>query len=296
MRKTILSTFLTLSLAAAGHAQRYEIGATIGASNLVGDIGPSNYLLPYLSGGADGSSAGMPVSGTAFFRFNFNPHQTIRLDVGYGHISFDDLNAKEDYRRARRYWGKNDFINTELKFEYQFFPVNNEQQGMLSPYIFAGIGGLIADNPQIALYNDFVRDADGNPVFPGYSEDFTTKAVYGTVSKFAGYIPFGVGLKYKFNYNWSLNAEVVFRPTFTDELDYSTVSEKNFKTTYNTDILDPATGKSILESEPFKTIAEQRKNEFIRNRKMGNLESKDWINSLSLGVSYSFGRPPCYCD
>lgn len=29
---------------------------------------------------------------------------------------------------------------------------------------------------------------------------------------------------------------------------------------------------------------------------LGNLNSKDWMNSLSLGLSYSFGRPPCYCQ
>ena len=29
---------------------------------------------------------------------------------------------------------------------------------------------------------------------------------------------------------------------------------------------------------------------------IGNMNSKDWMNSLSLGLSYSFGRPPCYCQ
>ncbi len=29
---------------------------------------------------------------------------------------------------------------------------------------------------------------------------------------------------------------------------------------------------------------------------LGNLNSKDWMNSMSLGLSYSFGGPPCYCQ
>ncbi|MFX4347614.1 DUF6089 family protein [Acinetobacter baumannii] len=29
---------------------------------------------------------------------------------------------------------------------------------------------------------------------------------------------------------------------------------------------------------------------------MGDQKSKDWMNTVSLGLTYSFGRPPCYCD
>ncbi|MGZ5211062.1 MAG: DUF6089 family protein [Kaistella sp.] len=25
------------------------------------------------------------------------------------------------------------------------------------------------------------------------------------------------------------------------------------------------------------------------------MNSKDWVNTISLGLTYSFGRPPCYC-
>ena len=73
-------------------------------------------------------------------------------------------------------------------------------------------------------------------------------------NKFGFAIPFGAGLKYKFNYNWALFGEFMFRATNSDTLDYSDE--------YN----------------------------------LGNLNSKDWMNSMSLGLSYSFGRPPCYCQ
>lgn len=29
---------------------------------------------------------------------------------------------------------------------------------------------------------------------------------------------------------------------------------------------------------------------------MGNPNSNDWVNAVTLGLSYSFGRPPCYCE
>ncbi len=108
-------------------------------------------------------------------------------------------------------------------FDYNFLPVNEEQKSMLSPYIFGGISGLM-----------FNTTLEGN--------------------KFGFAIPFGAGLKYKFNYNWALFGEFMFRATNSDTLDYSDE--------YN----------------------------------LGNLNSKDWMNSMSLGLSYSFGRPPCYCQ
>lgn len=278
-------------------AQKYEIGGKIGVVNLVGDIGSSNYLLSQYGGLSDNAKKlGLPLAGGAFFRMNFNPHQTLRLDVGYGHLQFDDLNAKEDYRKKRSFWGSNDFYEGAIIGEYQFFPVNNEQQTMLSPYIFAGIGGMIADHARLGLQHDFVRDADGRAIMPSFSEDFVTTSTYSTITKFTGFVPFGVGLKYKFNYNWALNAEVMFRAVFTDGLDFNTFDEKDFQVKYNADIIDPGTGISLLESQPYKSIAEERKNAFIKDRKVGNLESKDWVNTLSIGLSYSFGRPPCYCD
>ena len=48
-------------------------------------------------------------------------------------------------------------------------------------------------------------------------------------------------------------------------------------------------GKTKLASNNFTE-------EFLKNRQIGNINSKDWLNSISIGLSYSFGRPPCYCD
>ena len=109
-------------------------------------------------------------------------------------------------------------------------------------------------------------------------------------------VPFGVGIKYKFNYNWSLFGEVMFRPTFSDTIDYSVIDKSDVKVTYNKDILMPGTTKSLLQDEQFKPEVERRTEEFLKNRQIGNINSKDWLNSISIGLSYSFGRPPCYCD
>jgi len=126
MNKKLLFSILALVLTIADmDAQRHELGVRVGHSNLVGDIGRTNYILqmPF----RDVSTFGLPVYGGLLYRMNFNPHQTLRFDLGYNHIQFADGAAKEEYRYNRKMWGTNDIYEASAIFEYNFFPVNNEQ-------------------------------------------------------------------------------------------------------------------------------------------------------------------------
>jgi hypothetical protein len=277
-------------------AQRNELGVRLGMSNLVGDIGRTNYILQKPLDLSKASDWGVPFYGGILYRFNFNPHQTVRLDLGYNQIQFSDKVAKEEYRKNRNAFGKNDVYEASLMFEYNFFPVNNEQKGMVSPYIFGGVGALMFDAPKATLVNDFRRDADGVAQAPINELDFTTTPVYTTGKKTTMHIPFGVGLKYKFNYNWAIFAEATFRYTMTDQLDHSKILSKDVVSTYNGDILSPLTGGSLLETDAYYVVSKEREAKFLGERNIGDLRSKDWMNTVSLGLTYSFGRPPCYCD
>ena len=205
------------------HAQRHEIGIQLGTSNLTGDIGKTKYINPFPNSLNNLANEGIPFYGAIMYRMNFNPYQSVRFRLAYNHIQFNDKYAQELYRASRGLYGTNSVYEASAIFDYNFLPVNEEQKSMLSPYIFGGISGLM-----------FNTTLEGN--------------------KFGFAIPFGAGLKYKFNYNWALFGEFMFRATNSDTLDYSDE--------YN----------------------------------LGNLNSKDWMNSMSLGLSYSFGRPPCYCQ
>jgi hypothetical protein len=205
------------------HAQRHEIGIQLGTSNLTGDIGKTKYINPFPNSINNLSNEGIPFYGAIMYRMNFNPYQSVRFRLAYNHLQFNDKYAQELYRASRGLYGTNSVYEASAIFDYNFLPVNEEQKSMLSPYIFGGISGLM-----------FNTTLEGN--------------------KFGFAIPFGAGLKYKFNYNWALFGEFMFRATNSDTLDYSDE--------YN----------------------------------LGNLNSKDWMNSMSLGLSYSFGRPPCYCQ
>lgn len=277
------------------HAQRHEVGVRFGMSNLVGDIGRTNFFLqkPF---GTKISEYGLPFYGGILYRMNFNPYQTLRLDVGYSHVQFADKYAKEQYRRNRNLGGTNSALEAAALFEYYFFPVNNEQQSMLSPYVFGGLSGMLINANRVTFVNDFNRDPAGNPVAPNTDQDFTTTTKFETGNKMTAAIPFGAGLKYKFNYNWALSGELMFRPTFSDAVDYSVIDSKDYKVTYNKDLLQSGTNKSLLQQEPYVSVAKQRAEDYLQTRNVGNTNSKDWINSITLSLTYSFGRPPCYCE
>ena len=294
-KKLIYCLFAMILMSASFKGQRHEIGVQLGTSNIVGDIGRTNYFLqrPVVRNIGD---YGIPIYANALYRMNFNPYQTLRFNVGYSHVQFIDSLAKEQYRRNRNLWGTNSIYEASLLFEYNFFPVNDEQKGMVSPYIFGGIGGILMNTPRVVVTNDFNRDADGNAVAPTSSTDFETTVQNQTGNKMTMSVPFGVGLKYKFNYNWTLFGELMFRPTFSDAVDYSVSDESDVKITYNKDILVPGGTKSLLQQSPYLEVAQQRAAPYTQSRQIGNINSKDWVNTVSLGLSYSFGRPPCYCD
>ncbi|MEC5395673.1 DUF6089 family protein [Bergeyella sp. RCAD1439] len=278
-------------------AQRHELGARLGMSHLVGDVGRTNYVLqkPF---GTQFSKYGFPFYGGLTYRYNFNPYQSIRFDLGTSYVQFDDQYAQEDYRRNRRLFGNKSGEEAKVLFEYNFFPINEEQKGMLSPYVFGGFGGLRYYVPQITFVNDFQRDANG-VILPPDAQGvyaFTTTAEETLTKRFVMAVPFGAGLKYKMAYNWVVSLEMMFQPTFSDNLDYSTVEHKDVRFTYNRELTQPGSTKSLLQQEPYMETARNRANAYLETRRVGNLKSMDWINNVTLGVSYSFGRPPCYCN
>ena len=298
MKKNIIVIFAILIGNLFAFAQRHEIGIQLGTSNLVGDIGKTKYLNPFPNNMDNISNDGIPFYAALMYRMNFNPYQSLRFRFAYNHVQFNDKYAQEYYRQNRGYSGTNSVYELSAIFDYNFLPVNDEQRSMLSPYIFGGLSGLFFSNTQITAVNDFYRIGGVAIINPNTEQDFVTDFVYGkSASKFSLAIPFGVGLKYKFNYNWAIFGEFMFRPTFTDDIDYSKLETSSVSMTYNKDIPASANStKSLLQTEPFLTVAKQRVDDYLKSRNVGNINSKDWFNTISLGISYSFGRPPCYCQ
>lgn len=294
-RNLLYTIILSFTLSSLVSAQRHEIGIQMGISNLVGDIGRTEYLFqPFIDG--DFSQVGYPFYGGILYRMNFNPYQSVRASFGYNHIQFSDLVAKEYYRQNRGLRGTNSMMELNVLFEYNFLPINEEQKSMVSPYIFGGIGALLAENPQMVITHDFRRNAAGEAQEPIDAQDFATDYAYEASRKLTATVPFGIGLKYKFNYNWMIFTEVMFRPTFSDSIDYSVIDKNSIKNLFNKDILDETGAKSLLQTGEYYEEAQRRSEALRENRQVGNINSKDWVNSFTLGLTYSFGRPPCYCE
>ncbi|MRM84182.1 DUF6089 family protein [Riemerella anatipestifer] len=291
MKKIIIGLLGIFTISTLSFAQRYEIGIYGGLSNLIGNVGNTNYLFPSIS--TFNGIYGPSINLGGFYKINFNPHQGVRLNLSYSSTTFKDPLSKEEYRRKRENIGNNATFSLESVFEYQFLPINSEQkESMFSPYIFGGVGAMFYSKIYTTL--DFSKhrlvDATGAfklPAVASYPNEERTLSDRLTMS-----VPFGIGLKYKFNYNWSLFGEITFRPTFADNIDYGNMQENQVKIFYNEDEIKAIRGGVGLSEDEINTIIRT----YVESKKVGNLNSKNWVNSVALGVSYSFGRPPCYCD
>lgn len=271
MKKYIFIGLLLLC-AKTTWAQRHEVGIKAGLSNVVGDLGKTDYL--YIPKHIDKD---LPFSIGVSYKRNVNPYQGIKLSLGYHHIYGYDIEAQETYRKNRRTAFSNDVLEGALTFEYNFFPINNElRESSFSPYIFGGVSGIYYDTPALLF------TVSNNSSNTGYT---ITTQPYASKKRFSWGVPFGLGLKYKLDSNWAIYGEATFRPTFTDELDFNNIENMEYTIQY----------QGIPDAD--LDNANRALDDFInKNYKIGNLNSKDWLNSITIGISYSFGRPPCYCN
>lgn len=267
MKKYLISGLVMLC-AGLSFAQRHEIGMKLGTASVYGDaddakfmqLGPDNSL----------NIKTFPFTGSIFYKRNFNYYQGLKFSFGYNMVFFNDILQKK-YRNIKDASASNDILDASVTFEYNFFPINDElkrDETMWSPYVFAGLSGLIMDSPAATLE---VRQRGTDFIITPNIEDSASK------KKFSVGIPFGVGLKYKFGYNWTIALEALFRPTFSDDLDYNNIKKLDYNVQYNG-----------VSNRPAAEAAVER----FLNENAGN-KSKDWLNTITLGVSYSFGRTPC---
>lgn len=235
--KRIFLVWLLLCSVSLVFSQRHEIGIQGGMNNLVGDIGKSNYL--FSQDPFPNTRDGIPITLAISYKRNFNAYQGVRIGINYGHIMFNDEYAIEADRNKRGLLGTNTVLGIDADFVYNFLPINDEQKIMVSPYLFGGLGYTMFQT----VANTSLLSTDSSSYVGGIT------------------IPFGVGIKYKFNYNWSVLGELKFKYFFTDGLDFSDLPIRKGSEDY-----------------------------------YGNTNSNDWVNAITLGISYSFGRPPCDCQ
>lgn len=261
-------------------AQRHEIGIFAGGANVVGDIGRSNYINPLpVSYNSKKLTDRIPYALGVLYRFNFNPYMGVRAGITFSQVVGSDWVAPEQYKRIRNYAYKNTITEGSLLFEYNFFDINDEYGSKHSPYIFGGVAAFMYNESKYTVNNNLARDVNGVPIGPS---QIATEIIQSPVKKTAFSLPVGVGYKYKYRGNFVISAEVGVRYTQTDNLDFSFTKEEDF--TFNN---EPGIDETTLE---------QLNSNIIKSRQIGNTSNYDWYVFTGLTLTYTFGRPPCYCD
>jgi hypothetical protein len=197
-RITLILLFLAVGIS---YGQRFEIGATGGGSNFIGDVGPNHLHMP------NGWYGG------AFFRSNLNSYWSLRVSYNQGIVMANDADANWDWRRHRNLSFQSEIREISLWFEFNFFEFIGRRKGSNSLYIFGGLG-LFTFDPMTEFEGEMIRlqplgtEGQGTPLgnSPSYGlSDFM--------------LPFGIGWKIAVNKTVTIGAEVGFRRTGTDFLD-----------------------------------------------------------------------------
>ncbi|MFK7774366.1 MAG: DUF6089 family protein [Saprospiraceae bacterium] len=187
------------------HAQYFELGGSLGASNYLGDLAPSGLKT---SIGQTNWAKGI------FVRYNIYDFFALRFDLTQGMISASDKFSKEgDSRKMRNLSFRSKIYEAAILGEINilgFQPEGNHKP--FSPYIFGGIA-FFKFNPQAKLNNQWYDLQPLGTEGQGLAEHPEKYAL----TQFS--IPLGAGLKIALNKNFTMAFECGTRKTSTDYLD-----------------------------------------------------------------------------
>ena len=171
------------------NAQIFEVGIFTGGSNLIGDVGATNYISPNQ----------LAIGGLV--KWNRSPRHSYRLSVTYTRLEADDRKS-DDARRLERGFGfQNGLLEISAGMEFTFFDFNQHDLSLKgTPYLYTGI--------TVANHENFFFNSNGRAT----SENNRSWA-YG--------IPMALGYKALISPHLVLGAEIGARYTFSDELDGS---------------------------------------------------------------------------
>lgn len=214
---------LTVSNAQGQRWNRYkkEIGISIGAANLMGDLG---------GGPGDGSRFGdfqiensrFAVGG--FFKYRFHNRFAGKVSVLYGQLYADDKTTDNEDRSFRNLDVRTDLLEFSGQLEYYFLRekigstyklkgIKGYGSSNISMYLFAGIGASYFNPKGTNQAGDWVKLAPLNTEGQGLSgapEDYSQVTMV---------FPLGLGLKYNITREIGIQFEGGVRFTTSDYLD-----------------------------------------------------------------------------
>ena len=191
-------------LAQAQHLQliqnRGEIGVFGGQASYRGDIAPDFFKFSNNYG--------------LFYKKNFNDYGGLKLNYEKISIGSRDSLSVNPYANARNFFFSRDFHDISLLVEFNFTRFLPGIKGYrFTPYLGIGAGYLFeskASNFGIDSLSSILRPlAIDSVIFPIVG---SSKGVFN--------LPVQVGFKYNLTRRWNIFAEVMYRFTLSDELDF----------------------------------------------------------------------------
>ncbi len=199
--KNYIIIILLFLIPLVGVSQYHEVGFFVGGSNLIGDIGSTQYIAPN------------KVSGGFIYKYNLNYRVALRGTYMFLPIEGNDKNASNAYRKQRGFNFSNTIHELAAGVEFSFFEYDPADPVVgYTPYILAEIACFSYKSP--VSYDDKKLKTKNN-----YS--FT--------------MPVGIGFKGRLTDNIAFAIEAGVRFTFKDDLDFTTskVNNLNFGGTGN---------------------------------------------------------------
>ena len=185
-----------LCLLGKTRAQIHELGAFVGASNTIADVGATHPVY--------GNS---PVYGL-IYKWNITTRYAIRSSFKYSTLKSYDYYAQDLSRFSRFLTIDNNVLEFALGMEVNFFDFNlHNDDKEISPYVFAGVGYFQHEA------NRFIQTEDQAGTSFYTSEKYDGELVWS--------IPLVVGIKASISPLFIVGLETGIRYALTDNLDGS---------------------------------------------------------------------------
>ncbi len=177
------------------NAQIHEIGAFLGGSNYIGDIGKTDYVNPN------------DLAFGIIYKWNKSPRHAYRFSLMHAAISANDLKSEVPGRKQRGLAFDNTITEFSAGLEFNFFDFNlHEMDQKITPYVYSGISYAVYDG----LF--FVTDTP------------KSDAQHGTIA-----IPMIVGIKSNITPSLVFGAEIGARYSLADDIDGSNPTNENIQ-------------------------------------------------------------------
>lgn len=206
--KKFLFVFLILVSVNAEAQWLWEYGASLGATNYLGDIGgKEKNRRDFVS---DMKLSKTRWNGGIFTRYRWKQNISLKLAFDYLRVEGDDKLSTNPGRRPRNMNFKNDILSLTQTAQFFFYTdpdLGNtyRYKNSFRAYVFGGIGGFYT-NPKTIYKGEWVK-----------CRDYFVEGVQ--YKKFVLGLPVGVGFYFTINKRNRLGFEFNYMKTFTDYLD-----------------------------------------------------------------------------